>query len=146
MILRSLFKGSLPGETYREGVRRRSRSIAIIWVLTLLSVAVTYAVYLASNSVWATLGAAVLSGVACSRTDFRIDPVRGEPPKQSDKRVWLVLFVPVLVLSGVVSIYTALHARDGFDVFKAGLTAALFGWVLGFTIFMLRSADSRAHA
>jgi small-conductance mechanosensitive channel len=146
MNLNHPFAGGLAGETYGEGVRRRIRSIGIVWALVLVSLAMTYAVFLVSRSVSATLGVAALCGVACSMTDLRFDPVRGEARKQSDKLIWLILYVPALVLLCVVSAYTGLHARDGFDVFKAALLADLFGWVLGFTILVLRGADSRAHA
>jgi flagellar basal body-associated protein FliL len=88
---------------------------------------------------------ATICGLASSRADLGFDPVKGDAPKKSDKLLWLILFAPALVLLGAVSVYTALHARDGFDVFKAGLTAGMFGWVLGLTL-MLLGAGSRVTA
>ena len=146
MTAKGFFAGGIPGETYSQGVRRRIRTGGIIWVLTLSSIALAYAVFSLSGSVWATLAMAVLSGFFSSRADVHIDPIRGDGSKRSDNRVWLMLFVPALILLAVGSVYAGVHARTGLEVFRAGLVAGLFGWVLGFTIFMLRSAHSRAHA
>jgi hypothetical protein len=113
--------------------------------LVLVSLILTYCVFSLSGSVWPTLAVATLCGIASSRADLRFDPVQGEAPKQFEKRIWLILYVPALLLFGAGSIYTALHARDGFDVLKAGLSAGLFGWVLGFTIIVAFDSVSRAR-
>jgi hypothetical protein len=141
-----LFEGGVPDETYGQGVKRRVRSAAIVWTLGLGSLALTYGAFILTGATWPTVIVAALCGVACSRVDLQFDPVNGEAPKKADQLIWLILFVPALVLSGAVSIYSALHVRDGFDVFKAGLLAWLFGCVLGVTFFMLRREGSRARA
>jgi hypothetical protein len=142
---KSVFEGGVPGETYGQGVRRRAKSIGIIWGLSLVSLLVTYGVYALSASIWATLGVASVCGIIGSRADLGLDPPKGAAPNESDKRIWLILFVPALLLFGGVSIYSAIHAQGGLDVFKAALTAGLFGWLLGSTSAILLSADSRAR-
>jgi flagellar basal body-associated protein FliL len=143
---KSLLDGGVAGETYGQGVRRRTKSIAIIWGLLLVSLLVTYGAYALSGSVWVTLVAATICGVVGSRADLGFDPPRGAAPNRSDKLVWMMLFAPALLLLGGVSIYLAMHAQRGFDVFRAALVAGLFGWAMGMTIIVLLSADSRAHA
>ena len=144
MNVKSLFAGGLPGETYTQGVLRRGRSVAIVFAFALASVALAYCVFALSGSIWATLGAATLCGITFTKADLRLDPVRREAPKESDKLVWLGLFVPALALLGGAAIYIALHAQGGLDVFRAALLAGMFGWVLGFTALFF-SADSRAR-
>jgi hypothetical protein len=143
--LKSLFAGGVPGESYREGVRRRAQSVAIIWGLLLVSLIATYVAFTLSASVWVTSGVATLCGLASSKADFGLDPPKGEATNKADKINWLILFVPALVLLGAVSVYSALHARDGLDVFKVALSAGLFGWTLGSTSVVLFGADSRAR-
>jgi hypothetical protein len=143
---RRFFVGGVPGETYAEGVRRRIRTAGFIWAQALVSLALTYGVFSLSDSRWATVGAATLCGIISSKAVFRLEPIRGEAPRQTDKVLWMVLFAPALILLGAAAVYTAQHAEDGFNMFKAGLAAWGFGCVVGSTAFFLFGADSRARA
>jgi len=145
MNAKQFFAGGNPGETYGQGVRRRIKSAASIWGLALVAAIVTYAAFAIFGSIWLTLSVAAICGIAASRIDVGLNPPQGEAPGASDRRLWLLLFVPALALLAAASIDVSLHATDGLAIFGAALLAALFGWVLGLTIAMVTSVDSRAR-
>ena len=137
MNFKDLFAGGFQDETYSQGVRRRIRSGAIIWALGLVSLALTYGVYLFSGSAWATASSAALFGFASSLADMRIDAVRGDKPERSDKLIWLILFIPAMIGLAAASIFVLIRGSGGLSVLQAGLAAWLFGSVLGYTTRML---------
>jgi hypothetical protein len=136
-----LFEGGVPGETYGEGVRRRGKGILVTTMLVLVLAALIYVIFSLSGSIWLSMAAAALCGMASMRIGSPFDLPITKPSSRSDKVVWLVLFTPPLLVLAGASIYEArVHA-----VFQAACLSGLFGAVLGGTLMILLDAASRAR-
>jgi hypothetical protein len=136
----------VPEETDSEGVRRRGRTMGIIFGLMIAGALITYSAYSVLHSVWSVVAVAMLSGMAASRLDIRLDPPSGELPERSDKLRWLLWIAPLLILLGGATIYSALHVGADADIFETGLLAGFCGWVLGFTLIIVGDGLARARA
>ena len=143
MKAKQFFEGGIPGEGYLVGVRRRIRSMAIVWVFIAVFAGFTSSIYHALNSVWAAYGTAILCGIAGSLFDWRVDSFSGDDVDWTDRTIWLILFVPVIIVLTDASIHLAIGARSGFEVFQASLLAGLLGSVLGFTKIAVLGAKFR---
>jgi hypothetical protein len=146
LIHKNLFEGGVPGETYGEGVRRRVKSGSITFLIAAVVMGLTYGVYLLTDSIWATVVAAILCGLLSVKADLGVDPIKSGAPSRSDKTMWLILFIPAIVVLGISAVYAAFHAREVMDVMGVALIAYLFGCVLGFTASMIFGRLSRARA
>jgi hypothetical protein len=143
MKLKWLFEGGIPGETYGEGVRRRSKGMLLTVVMVLLSAAIVAGIYSLSGSIWLSMVAAALCGIASMKVRTPFDLPVTESSRPSDKVAWLVLFTPALVLLAGAAIYEAVTVHS---VFQAAGLAGLFGAALGATLMVLFDADSRTRA
>ena len=141
MSINWLFEGGMPGETYGKGVRRRGKGMLVTMVIVLLSAALIDLVLSLSGSIWLSMAAATLCGIAFIRVGTPFDLPITEISSRAEKLLWLILFTPASLLLAGASAYEALAN----NAFQAAALAGLFGAVLGGTFMVLSGADSRAR-
>lgn len=128
---RKFFEGGVAGESYWEGVSRRTRLMCVALFSVLASGGIAYATNRISHSIILTLGVALVCGFVSGAGYLRLIPASATPARRAEKLFWLVWFAPVFVILAAGIVYTASEQKNGADVVGAFSMA----WLLGSLTF-----------
>jgi len=105
--------------------------------------ALCWAAYSMTDSRVLTISTALTIGFLSFVIDLKLDPLfdprtnsAPKPPSRREKVIWAALFLPPLVLLGVVLTYLVGSNLTGTGLFGAVLIATLLGFIAGATTKM----------